>query len=160
MQRRQITASIVALAAALVFATAALASGEPKNELPFTTAAAQSNSAPDWFERYAAAHPYGHNISTLSLSSAAGEPKNELPFTRLATRTAVVPDWFERYAAAHPYGANLAASTTTPAPSRGFRWRDALIGAAAGGTLALLCAAAFGVSRARRRHQLVHAIGA
>jgi hypothetical protein len=85
---------------------------------------------------------------------------NELPFTRrLAARTIPAPDWFERYAAAHPYGTDLTASTTL-SPSRGFHWRDALIGAATAGSLALLCAAAFALIRSRRHQQLVHAIEA
>jgi hypothetical protein len=159
MRHRQLTGSIVAFAAALLFATTALATGEPKNQLPFTAGVAQSNSAPDWFERYAAAHPYGRNLDNAVLSSIAGEAKNALPFTRLAARTDPGPDAFERYAAAHPYGANLSATTSTLAPSRGFHWRDALIGAVAAAGLALLCAAGW-VSRSRRRNQLVHAIGA
>jgi hypothetical protein len=137
MRRRHLIGSIAALAAALFFATTALANGQPKHQLQFTAADAQSTSAPDWFERYAAAHPYGRNPNR-----PAG------------------PDVFERYAAAHPYGANLAAATSTVAPSGGFHWRHALIEAAAAAGLALLCAAGLGAGRARRRNQLAQAIRA
>ena len=145
MRCTHLIGSIAALAVALFFATTALANGEPKNQLPSTAGVAQSTSAPDWFERFAAAHPYG---------------KNALPFTTFAARTNPGPDVFERYAAAHPYGANLSATASTVAPSRGFHWRDALIGAAAAAGLALLCAAGLGVGRSRRRNHVVHAIGA
>ena len=158
--RHHLTLSIAALAVALFFATTALANGEPKTQLQFTAGVAQSTSAPDWFERYAAAHPYGRNLNRQALSSVASEPKNALPFTRIAARTNPGPDVFERYAAAHPYGANLSATTSTVSPSRGFHWRDALIGATAAAGLALLCAAGLGVGRARRRNQLAHAIRA
>jgi hypothetical protein len=160
MRCRHLTGSIAALAVALFFATTALANGEPKNRLPFTAGVAQSTSAPDWFERYATAHPYGRNLNRPALSSVAGAPKNALPFTRFAARTNAGPDVFERYAAAHPYGASLSATTSTVAPSRGFHWRDALIGAAAAAGLALLCATGLGVGRSRRRNHVAHAIGA
>ena len=161
MTRRQLTGSIVTLAAALlVVATGAQANGEPKNQAPFTAGAAQSNSAPDWIERYAAAHPYGRNLNQPAPSAIAGEPKNELPFTKPEGRSIPAPDSFERYAAAHPYGTDVTASAGTRPPAGGFHWGDALIGAAATGSLVLLSAAALGVSRARRRDEFVHAIGA
>jgi len=119
--RHHLTVSIAALAVALFFATTALANGEPKTKLQFAAGVAQNSSAPDWFERYAAAHPYGRNLTRQALSSVAGAPKNALPFTRIAARTNPGPDVFERYAAAHPYGANLSATTSTVAPSRGGR---------------------------------------
>jgi hypothetical protein len=147
------------LAAALLFAATALANGEPKDQLPFTAGVTQSSSAPDWFERYAAGHPYGRNLNMPALSSVAGEPKNALPHTRFAARANPGPDVFERDAAAHPYGANLSATTSTLAPSR-LPWRDALIGAAAAAGLALLCAAGLGVGRSRRRNHVVYAIEA
>jgi hypothetical protein len=43
------------------------------------------DASPDWFERTAAAHPFGH-AGALAASTRA-------------------PDWFERNAAAHPNGA-------------------------------------------------------
>jgi hypothetical protein len=164
MLRRQIIGSIIALAAALLVATTALANGESKNQLPFTAAVAQSKITPDWLERYAAAHPYGQDLtnSAPTPSLIGGEPKNELPFTGPAARTTPTLDWFERYAAAHPYGTDLTASTSTItlAPSRSFHWRDALIGAATAGSMALLCAAALSLSRSRRRDQPLHPIEA
>ena len=45
----------------------------------------------DWFERYAAAHPYG--IGALGVTAA--------------------PDTFERYATAHPYGIGVPGGPTT-----------------------------------------------
>jgi hypothetical protein len=42
------------------------------------------NASPDWFERTAAAHPFGH-VGALAATTRA-------------------PDWFERNAAAHPSG--------------------------------------------------------
>jgi hypothetical protein len=144
--RKHLIGSIVALAAALLVATTAQASSEPKNQVPFTAGVAQSSSAPDWIERHTAA--------------GVGEPKNELPFTTSAARAVLAPDWFERYAAAHLFGTDAAASISTQTPSGGFHWGDALIGAAVAGSLALLSAAAFGISRARRRQQVVHAVGA
>ena len=82
MTRRQLTALIVSLTAALALATSAFAAGEPKNTAPFT------RSAP----------------SAASAQQRAGEPKNVAPFNRVVGRLSVAPDWFERYAAAHPYG--------------------------------------------------------
>ena len=46
----------------------------------------------DWFERYAAAHPYGIGA--------------------LGATTTPTPDTFERYATAHPYGLGAPASPT------------------------------------------------
>jgi hypothetical protein len=48
--------------------------GERKNQLPFTKRvaghAAQTYS-PDWFERYAAAHPYGQDLTSAAVSPAS-----------------------------------------------------------------------------------------
>lgn len=113
MRSKQLTGSIVALTAALLFATTALANGEPKNQLPFTATVAHDQIAPDWFERYAAAHPYGRNLNQPAPSLVVGEAKNQSPFnSRAATATASL-DVFERYAAAHPYGRGI---TTLVAP--------------------------------------------
>ena len=48
--------------------------------------------APDWIERYAAAHPYG--VGVIGTTQA--------------------PDWIERYAAAHPYGVGVIGTTQAP----------------------------------------------
>jgi hypothetical protein len=74
------------LTQALVLAAIAAALAAPTLALGGSTPA---KPAPDVFERYAAAHPYG-----------AGTP--------WATQA---PDVFERYAAAHPYGAGVLGST-------------------------------------------------
>ena len=72
MHRAHLIRLQVALAAAAVFAQgAALASGEPKNEPPFTRQVPQERSVA------AATH-----TATIA---AQGEPKNEPPFTRPVT---------------------------------------------------------------------------
>lgn len=103
-------------------------------------AAPTDGSAPDWFERYAAAHPFGAGTASYS---------------------ATAPDWFERYAAHHnPTSATLdlrspdtqdaalaAHANVTPQvaieSTAGFDWADAGIGAAGGFTLALLLTGGF-----------------
>jgi hypothetical protein len=55
--RKQLIILIAALVAAAICSRLALAAGEPKNEIPFT-----AHATPDWFERYAAAHPYGREL--------------------------------------------------------------------------------------------------
>ena len=61
------TLVLAAVVAAVAAPTVALAGSNP------------GKPAPDWFERYVAAHPYGHGV--LDQTQA--------------------PDWFERYAASH-----------------------------------------------------------
>lgn len=51
--------------------------------------------APDWFERYVAAHPFGQDI--------VQQPRQ-------------TPDWFERFAATHPFGHRFLAANTTVGP--------------------------------------------
>jgi hypothetical protein len=143
---RTLTGSIVMLVAAAAFASTAAAGGEPKNEAPFVRAASGA------------------------VATGGGEPKNEAPFTRAATsvtgtatrpaaHATPAPDWFERYAAAHPYGQNLTAATATVADVQGFRWRDALIGAAAALAIVALLASSLSVVLARRRDQLAQLLG-
>jgi hypothetical protein len=107
----------------------------------------------DWFERYAAAHPFGHG------TTAQGN----------------VPDWLERFAAAHPYGAGtgLVASTVVDGrspdtrdaaaaptalvavPPGGFDWGDAGIGAGFGSAFAgLLAVTALLWMRRHVRHRV------
>jgi hypothetical protein len=130
MTRRQLTALIVSLTAALALATSASAAGEPKNTAPFT------RSAP----------------SAASAQPLAAEPKNVAPFNRVVGRTSVAPDWFERYAAAHPYGRDVIASPpVSDTQAATFRWRDALIGAAASAGLLLLVTSIFLVISRRHR---------
>lgn len=134
MTRRQLTALIVSLTAALALATSAFAAGEPKNSAPFT------RSAP----------------SAASAQQRAGEPKNVAPFNRVVGRLSVAPDWFERYAAAHPYGRDVASPLVSDTQAATFRWRDALIGAAASAGLLLLVTSIFLViSRRHRVHPTV-----
>jgi hypothetical protein len=158
MTRRQLTALIVSLTAALALATSALAAGEPKNAAPFTRSTATPISVqglaaepknvlpfsrtvagrpapPDSFERFASAHPYGRGTGAVAASTVAD-----------------APDAFERYAAAHPYGQNIASSPlASETQAANFRWRDALVGAAATAGLLLLAASILlAVSRRRR----------
>jgi hypothetical protein len=49
--------------------------GEPKNVVPFMLGAPRSRAVPDWFERYAAAHPYGRGVAapvSVPVASSAG----------------------------------------------------------------------------------------
>jgi hypothetical protein len=166
MRLRQLAGSVVALVAALLFATTALANGEPKNQPPFTATGAQYNVAPDWFERYAAAHPYGRNLTkaATALSRIAGEPKNELPFTGVATvggysLTAKEQAALNVYANASFANKQRILAGEPPDSARAFPW-VAAAGSAVATLGALLAAALFAVSRSRRRRQLVHPIGA
>jgi hypothetical protein len=67
MHRAPVVRIVVALTGAAVFAQAALAGGEPKNQPPFTRLVAQQRSVD------AAPRPQ---------TEVHGEPKNEKPFTR------------------------------------------------------------------------------
>jgi hypothetical protein len=76
--------------------------------IPAAGFAAAANPAADWFERYAAAHPYGQTVvptidgrSADTLDAAASLGSSE------AGTVSSAPDWFERYASAHPYGQTL-----------------------------------------------------
>lgn len=111
----------------------AVARAEPKNELPFIRAVSPAAVAPDWFERYVAAHPYGASLSSEALP--AGEPKAERPFTR-PIQGLHVP---------------LQLSTAKIASrDLGFRWRDAFVGAAAMTLIFAAAAAAFITTHGRR----------
>jgi hypothetical protein len=132
----------------VVKAPQAAVAGEPKDMAPFTRPASRPRAVPDWFERYVAAHPYGHDGTGPSAVTVAQ-----------ASRQSVVPDWFERYAAAHPYGRDAtgpAVATTVRAASApvtgsaGFHWQEALLGAGAATAACLLCLA-LAVNRMRRR---------
>jgi len=134
---RILTSSILAVAVAAVVAQAALAGGEPKNELPFTRpvparvtqavprlsaervrlATEQKNEGP--FTRAV--------VSAHRQPAVRGESKNELPFT--AAASADVP--------------------ATPGPGSGFSWTDALLGVVLG--VSLSAAAAGAALLARRR---------
>src|SRR5262249_39267308 len=49
--------------------------GEQKNTLPFTRQVASVQPiAGDWFERYAAAHPYGRDVVEVAAVPSAGSP--------------------------------------------------------------------------------------
>ena len=98
----------------------------------------QSTSSRDWFERYAAAHPFGHGIvgstpapdvferyaathATTVLTDGRSPDTRDAAAAaqaRLAggpsQQTSSSRDWFERYAAAHPFGHGLVGSTPAP----------------------------------------------
>jgi hypothetical protein len=151
MKHRHLLPLLVTLIVAGVAAANAWATGEPKNQSPFNSRivtiriAPEASSAPDWFERYAAAHPYGVGVQTamdprgqvdphhaallLNPGRVTSEPKNDPPFNR-------------RSSASHA----LRTSTAS------FHWRDAGIGASLA-TL-LLCAAAAGAAHFRPRRPI------
>jgi hypothetical protein len=72
MSARLLRVTAVGLAAAAILVQSALASGEPKNEWPFTRPVTVPSSQ-------TAASPVARR------ASIQGEPKNEAPFTRPAT---------------------------------------------------------------------------
>jgi hypothetical protein len=71
--------------------------------IPAAASASRTGVAPDWFERYAAAHPYGAGLGP-GIDGRSADTLDAVSAARTATPA---PDWFERYVAAHPYGAGL-----------------------------------------------------
>jgi hypothetical protein len=163
MKHRHLLPLLVMLIVAGVAAANAGAAGEPKNQSPFNSRIAmiriapEAVGAPDWFERYAAAHPYGIGVQTamdprgkvdphhaallLNPGRVTSEPKNDSPFNRTtAVDTAS--------AGATASSASHALRTSTAS----FHWRDAGIGASLA-TL-LLCAAAAGAAYFRPRRPI------
>jgi hypothetical protein len=67
-------------------------------------------AGPDAFERYAAAHPFGQELSATSDLGVSRPPDVSDVAARASASTA---DVFERYAAAHPYGQGLSGTTDT-----------------------------------------------
>ena len=67
-------------------------------------------ATPDVFERYAAAHPFGQELSATSDLGVSRPPDVSDVAARASASTA---DVFERYAAAHPYGQGLSGTTDT-----------------------------------------------
>src|SRR6187401_843141 len=65
-----------------------------------------SVSAPDVFERYATAHPFGTGLASTEVGLTRPPDVQD---AALGTSVAV-PDVFERYATAHPYGSALSSS--------------------------------------------------
>jgi hypothetical protein len=63
-------------------------SGEAKGDLPFSRPARAAAPAPDWFERYAAAHPYGNGVQVATNRRA--ESKNDAPAGSFHWRDAVI----------------------------------------------------------------------
>jgi hypothetical protein len=151
---------LTTLAVAVLAASNAWAAGESKNQSPFNrrtderqkpvlvdtklsatsgagphrAAATSAEIAPDWFERYASAHPYG--IAVQAAADTRGEPKDDAPFDRSTSVNTTSPR-STASGASHPL-------TATSAP---FHWRDAGIGASLA-TL-LLCVAAAGAAHLR-----------
>ena len=122
--------------------------------------------APDAFERYAAAHPYGTGLDT-----AVSRPP-DVRDTAASVALASTPDVFERYATAHPYGIGLPSGTeivvrppdvsdaalavqtgSSTTQSSGFDWTDWAIGIGAGLGLMLLLGVGFVMSRQTRHPQ-------
>jgi hypothetical protein len=163
MKTHHLLTLLATLTVSVIAASNAWASGEPKNQSPFnrptavlqklvdTTLSATSGAgphraaaiageiAPDWFERYAAAHPYG--VGVQAATDTRGEPKNEAPFDR-ATSVDTTSAGSTASVASHPLRGTSAS----------FHWRDAAIGAFLA-TL-LLCVAAAGTAHLRPRRPL------
>jgi hypothetical protein len=78
MRTQILRTSAAGILLAAVFAQAAVAGGEPKNELPFTRLVASRTPQ-------AATH-----IARASSPLIQGEPKNEAPFTRPAAQPATI----------------------------------------------------------------------
>jgi hypothetical protein len=104
-------------------------------------------TTPDWFERYAAAHPYGDTVSpavemrSADTLDAVADARQAL----LVPSDGRSPDTLDEASAPQPV------ILTTPG---GFDWSDAGIGAGVGtGALALLFAAAAMLLRRPRRMQ-------
>src|SRR4051812_49545250 len=114
------TMLLVAIAAELAAPTVALANSN--GSLP----------APDWFERYAAAHPFGPGVAEStppdaferyaanhtvvltngrSADTRVAAADHQLAGSLQGPTAAVAPDWLERYAAAYPFGVGVAEST-------------------------------------------------
>jgi hypothetical protein len=115
MKARYLSSWLVALIVSVVVAQAALAGGEPKNELPFTrvVGARSVQSA---------------NRSTSSPARMAAEAKNEAPFTRLVEGTRG-----DRVATGEPKNEQPFTNVATVVGEGddagvGFSWIDASIG--------------------------------
>jgi hypothetical protein len=158
MKITQLLTLLATFIAAVIATSNAWAAGEPKNQSPFnlgvaktlvdTTLSATSGAgphraaaidgeiAPDWFERYVAAHSDG--VGVQAAADTRGEPKNEAPFAR-ATFVNTTSAASTASVASHPLRGTSAS----------FHWRDAGIGASLA-TL-LLCVAAAGAAHLRPR---------
>jgi hypothetical protein len=156
MKITQLLTLLATFIAAVIATSNAWAAGEPKNQSPFnlgvaktlvdTTLSATSGAgphraaaidgeiAPDWFERYVAAHSYG--VGVQAAADTRGEPKNEAPFGR-AISVNTTSAGSTASVASHPLRGTSAS----------FHWRDAAIGASLA-TL-LLCVAAMGAAHLR-----------
>jgi hypothetical protein len=101
----------------------------------------QVQPAPDVFERYAAGHPYGVQLSSVTGSRVAS-PAN-----------APVPDVLERYATAHPYGVGVSSASGSGNESSRFSWGDYGIGIGSGIGLIVLLAGGLAMAW-QRRHRV------
>jgi hypothetical protein len=52
--------------------TGTAVAGDAKNELPFTRVVVHDAAPLDWFERYAAAHPYGGGVAATIVPTSSG----------------------------------------------------------------------------------------
>jgi len=86
--------------------------GEPKNMAPFTSRVVRPPVVPDWFERYAAAHPYGRDVvaSAPTIASAGFHWRDALLGAVAATAACLllagvgVSRTLRRSRVAHPAG--------------------------------------------------------
>jgi hypothetical protein len=142
---QRIGASALVLASATILAQAALASGEPKNQPPFTRPAATRTIQ--------ATH---HSVTTSPVTQ--GEPKNEWPFTRpVVTRSsqeaAVIPSSNAARLQGEPKNQppfTDRATVVVREDGGGFNWGDSGIGLVAGVGITLSGAALLFTRRSPR----------
>ncbi len=122
-------------------------------------------AAPDVFERYASAHPFGTGLS----STESGVTRPPDVQDAASGSSVAVPDVIERYATAHPYGSGLSETSSVSRPpdvadaalaaqygtpiqsSSDFSWGDWAIGIGSGVGLALLFGAGLVTGRQVRQ---------
>jgi hypothetical protein len=122
--------------------------------------------APDLFERYAAAHPFGAGLSSMKAAITRPPDVQDAAVGSLGA----APDVIERYVAAHPYGTGLSSQdVSVPRPpdvtdavlaaqyssasrsTSSFDWSDWAIGIASGIGMALLLGAGLFTGRQVRQ---------
>jgi hypothetical protein len=130
------------------------------------TALGTQVAVPDVLERYAATHPFGTGL--LSVSDTVSRPPDVRDVA--SGSSLAVPDVIERYATAHPYGSGLSSQEVSlPRPpdvtdaalaaqyssfggsTNGFNWGDWAIGIGSGIGMALLLGAGLVTSRQVRQ---------
>lgn len=126
---RFVVSAVSMLLVATVLSASAFASGEPKNEWPFTRQVAT------------------RSVQSTDVTRAVigqGEPKNELPFTRPVAQSDQLGAGEQKNEL--PFTANVVSDP--PTPSSGLDWFDALLMGTVVGALALAGSAVLLLTRA------------